>query len=91
MPNITSLSEFRKKTTAMVKEVTESGSPLYLTQNGKASVVVISAEMYEKSQKSQAMMKLLSMREAEADAGEVFDFDDVLTELDAMIESRDGQ
>lgn len=44
--NIQSITNFRQKTDAMIKEVNETGSPLFLTHNGKTAAVVVSPTLW---------------------------------------------
>lgn len=46
--NIDSLSNFKRNTAKFVKKMKKSGSPVVLTVNGKAQVVVQDAESYQR-------------------------------------------
>ena len=59
MPTTCSLSDFRKDTTKLIQQVTETSNPLFLTINGRSSAVVVSSEHWEKTQQSLAMLRLL--------------------------------
>lgn len=48
LKNIQSLTSFKRNTTESVEQLKQSKSPLVLTVNGKAELVVIDAEEYEK-------------------------------------------
>ena len=89
--NIQSLSYFRANATTMVKEIRETGNPLVLTQNGKASAVVVSPEEWEATQESLAMLQLLALRLDEVKQGRTVDFDEGMGRIDAMIEAHNGQ
>ncbi len=88
MPNIQSITDFRQQTNAMIKEVNETESPLFLTHNGKAAAVVVSPALWQKTQASLAMLQLLTLRENEADAGNVVDFDAGMDQIDSMIDAH---
>lgn len=47
LSNIHSLSDFQRNTSRHIKEMKESGLPEVLTVNGKAELVVQSAESYQ--------------------------------------------
>jgi prevent-host-death family protein len=56
--DIDSLSNFKRNTAKFVKQMKKSGSPIVLTVNGKAQVVVQDAKSYQK------MLELLDRAEA---------------------------
>ena len=49
MPAIQSLSEFNRNQTAVIDELKATRAPLYLTKNGRASVVVMDAEAFDEA------------------------------------------
>lgn len=87
MPNIQSITDFRQQANAMIQELTETESPLYLTHNGKAAAVVVSPALWQKTQDSLAMLQLLALRENGIEAGNVVDFDKGMDQIDAMIDA----
>lgn len=56
--DIDSLSNFKRNTAKFVKQMKKSGTPVILTVNGKAKVVVQDAESYQK------ILELLDRAEA---------------------------
>lgn len=46
--NIHSLTDFRRRSAELVQDMKESGRPLVLTVNGKAEVVAVAAEQFQK-------------------------------------------
>ena len=89
--NIQSLTQFRQNANAVIKEVVETGSPVVLTQNGKATAVVISPQEWQRTQESLAMLQMVAIRKQEISAGKVIDFDEAMHKVDAMIEAYNGQ
>ncbi len=57
LKDIESLTAFKRNTSEYVKRIKESGSPLVLTVNGKAEIVVQDAESYQR------MLELLDRAE----------------------------
>jgi len=57
LKNIESLTAFKRNADAYVKKVKESGTPLVLTVNGKAEIVVQDVKSYQR------MLKLLDRAE----------------------------
>ncbi len=85
-PTIKQLSEFRQHSSALVKEVAESSTPLLLTQNGKAAAVVVSLDMWETMNKSLTMMRLLTILDNQPPETDL-PFDGVMDDIDAMLDS----
>jgi prevent-host-death family protein len=56
---IHSLTDFKRKTTEFVKQLKETGSPVVLTVNGKAELVVQDAAAYQKLLELVERMKAL--------------------------------
>jgi prevent-host-death family protein len=70
--DIQSLSHFKRNTAQVMKAMRKSGSPVVLTVNGKAEVVVQDAAAYQRLMVSAAraeMMEFLREAKADADAG----------------------
>jgi prevent-host-death family protein len=89
--NIQSLTQFRQNANAVIKEVAETGSPVVLTQNGRAAAVVVSPQEWKKTQESLAMLQMVAIRRGEINNGKVLDFDEGLRRIDAMIEARNDR
>jgi prevent-host-death family protein len=70
--DIQSLSNFKRNTAEVMKQLKESGNPLVLTVNGKAEVVVQDAAAYQRlmdlAEKAE-MMEFLRQAAADADDG----------------------
>ena len=49
----------KKRTADAVREVTESGQPMFITQDGEAKVVVQAIEQWEETQETLAFLKIL--------------------------------
>lgn len=49
MPAITSIAEFTRKPGEIIDKLHETQQPLYLTRNGKSSVVVMDAKAFERA------------------------------------------
>ncbi len=48
MPAVASLSEFNRNQTALIDTLEKTQEPIYLTRNGKASVVVMDAAAFDR-------------------------------------------
>ena len=49
MPAVESLAEFNRNQTSVIEKLAETQEPMYLTRNGKASVVVMDAAAFDRA------------------------------------------
>jgi prevent-host-death family protein len=88
MPTIVPISELRQDASAIVKRASASGDPVFITQHGRASAVLVSAGTYERTQRELEILRLLAQGEADIQAGVGFDLDVVMAEADALLEQE---
>ncbi len=94
MPNVEPLSEFNRNQTRVIEDLTSSGEPMYLTRNGRAVLVVMSADAYDREQSRRERSRQLEERTYDSlmrgyqDVldGKVIDLQDA----DAMIREQKG-
>lgn len=82
--DIQSLSHFKRKTAACVAQLKQTGSPLVLTVNGKAAVVVQDAAAYQQLRELAERAEMFDYLEAsrkDADAGRTVPARDALRKL----------
>lgn len=48
MPSVASLSEFNRNQSTVIAQLKETEEPLYLTRNGRSSVVVMDADAFDR-------------------------------------------
>lgn len=58
--NVRPITDLKNRTKALVREVTDGGQPLVITQNGKPRVVLVDAAEHDRMQDTLAMLKLLA-------------------------------
>ena len=85
IPSIVPITDLRQGATALVKRVRVSREPVFITQRGRASAVMVSVEEYEHTQHELELLRLLARGEKEIEAGKGFELDAVLAEADALI------
>ncbi|MBI2831784.1 MAG: type II toxin-antitoxin system Phd/YefM family antitoxin [Chloroflexi bacterium] len=86
IPKIIPVSDLRQKTSDVLKDLS-SGDPVFITQRGRATAVMVSMKAYEHSQHELDILRLLARGEKEIEAGAGFEFDDVLKEADHFLEA----
>jgi prevent-host-death family protein len=62
------ITYLKSSTAEAVRRVSESGQPMVITQNGEAKAVLVDYESYHQWQETIALLKLLSLSEADARA-----------------------
>jgi prevent-host-death family protein len=58
--NIRPITELKNHAKELVREVSEGGQPVVITQNGKPKVVVMDVHQHDRLQDTLAMLKLLA-------------------------------
>jgi prevent-host-death family protein len=85
-PKIIPISDLRQNASDVVKRVSSSREPVFITQRGRSAAVLVSMESYEHSLHELEILRLLARGEKEIEAGRGYGFDDVLKEADSMLE-----
>jgi prevent-host-death family protein len=86
MPYIVPISELRQDASSIVREASATGNPVFITQHGRASAVLLSAGTYERTQRELEILRILAQGETDIQAGVGHDIDSVMTEADALLE-----
>ena len=86
-PKIIPISDLRQNASDVIKGVSSSREPVFITQRGKAAAVMVSMAVYENSQREMDVLHLLARGEKEIEAGTGYDLNDVLREADLYLEA----
>jgi prevent-host-death family protein len=86
-PKIIPISDLRQNASDVVKGVSSSREPVFITQRGRAAAVLVSMEAYEDSQRELEVLRLLAQGEKEIDAGIGHELGDVLKEAGRFLET----
>jgi prevent-host-death family protein len=81
-PKIIPISDLRQNASEVVKNVSSSREPVFITQRGRAAAVMVSMEVYKNAQHEMDILHLLARGEKEIAAGTGHKLDDVLREAD---------
>ena len=85
-PRIIPISDLRQNASDVVKGVSTSREPVFITQRGRAAAVMVSMQVYEESQHELDILKLLARGEKEIEAGVGYELDEVLKKADHFLE-----
>jgi len=86
-PKIIPISDLRQNASDVVKSVSSSREPVFITQRGRAAAVMVSMEVYKNAQHEMDILHLLARGEKEIVAGTGYELDDVLREADLYLEA----
>ena len=86
MPTIVPISQLRQDASAIVKRASATGDPVFITQHGRASAVLVSASTYERTQRELEVLRILAQGEADIEAGVGVDLDVVMAEADELLD-----
>ena len=79
------ISYFKDKAAKVINDITRSGEPLIITQNGEATCVVQDIKSYEEERNTIALLKILAMGRKQIAEGKVRPARAVFAELDKAI------
>ena len=86
-PKIIPISDLRQNASDVVKNVSSSREPVFITQRGRAAAVMVSMEVYQNAQHEMDILHLLARGEKEIAAGTGYELDEVLREADLYLET----
>ena len=87
-PKIIPISDLRKNASNVVKSVSSSREPVFITQRGRAAAVLVSMEVYKNALHEMDILHLLARGEKEIAAGIGHELDNVLKEADRYLEAE---
>jgi prevent-host-death family protein len=85
LPAIVPISDLRQDTAGIIKRVVANDEPVVITQRGRASAVLVSADAYERTQHENEILRILAQGDAEIAAGLGRDAEDVMAEARALL------
>ncbi len=85
IPSIIPISELRQDTAGVIRKTRASEEPVFITQRGRATAVLVSAQSYEKTHYELGLLRAIAKGEAEAATGVGEDLDAVFDKLDARL------
>ena len=90
--DIRPITYLKNNTADLIREVSDNGRTVLITQNGEAKAVVMDVELYDRWKASLAMLRILAHSEVEFEAGKVVSQKDAFTRAEAAIRrvERDG-
>jgi prevent-host-death family protein len=84
-PKIIPISDLRQDASGVIKRISASREPLFITQRGRAAAVMVSMKEYEHTQHELEILRLLARGEKEIEAGAGFSLEEVMAAADALL------
>lgn len=85
MPAIIPISDLRQDAATVVRQVSGSDEPVFITQRGRAAAVLVSTRSYERTQHELEILRLIARGESEIQAGQGYDFSEVMGEAETLL------
>ena len=79
------ISYFKDNAARAIADITASGEPLIITQNGEATCVVQDIRSYEATQNTMALLKLLAMGKRQIEGGKFRPAREVFADMDKAL------
>ena len=79
--DIKSVTELKKRTNEIFRQIHQTGRPVIITVNGRPDAVLIDAEIFEKKLKALNIGSLLSEAESDISAGKIRPVEEFLEEF----------
>jgi prevent-host-death family protein len=89
VPDIIPISELRKNAAGIIKKMKSARQPVVITQHGRASAVLVSAEDYRQSQRESEILRSLANGEREIAEGKGSDLESVFAKVRELLGSRE--
>ena len=87
VPDIIPISELRNDAAGIIKRLKSTRKPIFVTQRGRASAVLVSTEDYERTHREIAILKSLAQGDLEIEAGPGTDLKSVFAKADKLLNS----
>lgn len=90
--NVRSITDLKNRAKELVRDVSESGQSVIITQNGKAKVVVMDVEQHDRLQDTLAMLKILAQsQESLTRAGRTYSSAEVRRRAKAVLDKASNR
>ena len=85
IPTIIPVSDLRQDAASVLKAAKKSSEPVFITQRGRATAVLLSLEAFKRSESERELLRQLARGEMEIAAGAGHSLDEVLAEADSLL------
>lgn len=85
LPDVIPVSDLAQDAVSVLQRLRLSGTPAVITQEGRATAVLVDIEAYRRSESEREILSLLARGEQEIAEGHGYDLDEVLAEADRIL------
>ena len=85
VPTIVPVSDLRQDAARVLKDAIRSNEPVFITQRGRATAVLVGIDAYARAEAEREILLLLARGEREIAEGVGHSLDDVMAEADALL------
>jgi prevent-host-death family protein len=85
LPDVIPVSDLEDDASGVLRRVRHSQAPALITEEGRATAVLVSIESYRRAEAEREILARLAQGEQEIASGEGYDLDSVLAEADALL------
>lgn len=82
------ISYLKANAAEVLSQLSESRTPMIITQNGEAKAVIQDVASYEATQETLALLKILALGKKQLEAGEVYSLDETIQSIKAKHQSQ---
>lgn len=86
--DIEPVTTLKRNAAELIERARERGSPIVITQNGRATAVLQDVESFERQRRALALLKLLSQGESDAEAGRTVSHEEVGSRIRSRLRER---
>jgi prevent-host-death family protein len=83
------ITYLKNRTADLVREVSESGNSVVITQNGEAKVVVMDMNSYDRWRDAMALLKILSQSQADIEESRIVSNEEAFSRASAAIDKNE--
>ncbi len=82
------ISYLKTHASKLIREISENQKTMIITQNGEAKVILQDIKLYEQTQDSLALLKILAMSNKNLNNGKIKDLDKTFSDVRSRIEEE---
>ncbi|MCL2344477.1 MAG: type II toxin-antitoxin system Phd/YefM family antitoxin [Desulfobulbus sp.] len=76
------ISYLKSHAAEIARDITETGEPMLITQNGEARLIVVDVCTWEQKEQTMALLKMLALGKRDMEQGRFRNAEDVFMDLD---------
>lgn len=91
LANIAPITELKRDAASLIERASEQRSPIVITQNGRATAVLVDVESFEQDRRAFALLKLALQGDSDIAEGRTVSRADYKARLAAVLKARQAR